>query len=182
MIASAFTGLEILVIENDPSMRKFLRVMLLASTKEIAEYAEASNGEESLQLLGAYSPDVIISSWSSEPVSGIDLLRHVRNDASGNSKFTPFIMLTSRDDSRWRTEARDAGVSKYLVKPVLVQDLFQAITDVTREVRPFVRAEGFFGPDRRHRDNLLSGPERRVREPELIPPTDGEPLTQPAFA
>ena len=180
MIACTFTGLKILIVENDPGMRKFLRAVLSASAGGIAEYAEATNSAEALQLLDVYTPDVVVSNWGSGPVCGIDLLRRIREGATGNSSFLPFIMLTNRDDAHWRSEARDAGVSKYLLKPAMTQDLYHAIGDVTKEIKPFVRSEGYFGPDRRNRKNIISGPERRIREPEYISQTDGDPLIQPA--
>ncbi len=181
MIAGAFADLKILVVENDLTMRKFLRTVLSPPTGGFAEYAEVANGAEALQMLDAYIPDVVISNWGSGPVSGIDLLRRIREGTVGNSSFLPFIMLTNRDDARWRTEARDAGVTKYLLKPALTQDLFRAIADVTQDFKPFVRSEGYFGPDRRNRNTIHSGPERRFRAPEYIFQTNGDPLTQPAL-
>ena len=114
--------------------------------------------------------------------SGIDLLRRIREGVAGNSAFLPLIMLTIQDDTRCRAEARDAGVTKYLLKPALTQDLFQAIADVTQDLKPFVRSEGYFGPDRRNRATIHFGPERRFPAPEYILPTDGDALIQPAFA
>ncbi len=181
MIAGALTDLKILVVENDLGMRKFLRAVLSASAGGIAEYAEVTNGEEALRVLDVYTPDIVVSNWGSGPVSGIDLLRRIREGAAGDSAFLPFIMLTTRDDAHWRAEARDAGVSKYLLKPAPMQKLLQAIADVTQDLKPFVRSEGYFGPDRRNRDTTLSGPERRFRAPEYIFQTNGDPLIRPAF-
>jgi len=182
VIAGTLPDLKILIVENDPGMRKFLRTVLSAPAGGIAEYAEAAYGTEALRMLDVYAPDVVVSNWGSKPVSGIDLLRRIREGATGNSSFLPFIMLTSRDDTHGRAEARDAGVSKYLLKPALIQDLLQAIVDVTQNFKPFVRSEGYFGPDRRNRKNIYSGDERRFRTPEWIPQSDGIPLIQPAFA
>ena len=181
MIAGALADLKILVVENDLTMRKFLRAVLSPPIGAFAEYAEVTNGAEALQMLDVYTPDVVISNWGSKPVSGIDLLRRIREGAAGNSSFLPFIMLTNRDAAHWRAEARDAGLTKYLLKPALTQDLFQAIADVTQDFKPFVRSEGYFGPDRRNRDTLHSGPERRFRAPEYISQTNNEQLIQPAF-
>ncbi len=182
VVAGALTDLKILVVESDPSMRKFLRAVLSPPAGGIADYAEVANGAEALRKLDAYTPDVIFSNWGSKPVSGVDLLRRIREGTAGTTSFLAFIMLTNRDDAHWRAEARDARVSKYLLKPALSEDLFQAIADVTQDFNSFVRCEGYFGPDRRHRDTLYSGPERRFRAPEFISRTNGEPLVQSAFA
>ncbi len=182
VIAGALTDLKILVVEDDLSMRKFLRAVLSESAGGVAEYAEVANGAEALRTLDAYTPDVIFSNWGSKPVSGVDLLRHIRTGTAGTTSFLPFIMLTDRDDAHWRAEARNAGVSKYLLKPALTQDLFQAIAEVTRDFKPFVRSEGYFGPDRRNRDTIHSGPDRRFRAPQYISQTNGDPLVQSAFA
>lgn len=182
MSAGAFTDLKILVVENDPSMRKFLCTVLSASAGGGAEYAEVTSSAEALQMLDVYAPDVVVSNWGSGPVSGIDLLRRIREGTAGKSAFLPFIMLTDKDDTHCKAEARDAGVSKYLLKPALMKDLFQAIADVTQDFKPFIRSEGYFGPDRRNRDTIHSGDERRIRTPEYISQTNSDPLIQPAFA
>jgi DNA-binding response OmpR family regulator len=58
--------------------------------------------------------------------------------------------------------ARDVGVTEFLVKPITTQNLCARLAEIVERPRPFVRAESYFGPDRRRkaRDNY-AGPWRR---------------------
>ena len=69
-------------------------------------------------------------------------------------------------------EARDAGVTEFLVKPLSAQALHQRILSVVAHPRPFIRTPTFFGPDRRRTKAAeYTGPERRKGEGgELIAP------------
>jgi len=58
---------------------------------------------------------LVISDWNMQPVTGIEFLRNVRADAE--LKGTPFIMVTAESKTDNVIEARNAGVSNYIVKP-----------------------------------------------------------------
>ena len=60
-------------------------------------------------------------------------------------------------------EARDAGVSEFLVKPLTMQSIKQRVDATIKNPKKFVRSPTYFGPDRRRRiDPKYKGPERRV--------------------
>ena len=155
-------------------MRSFLRAVLSVSTGGAMEYAEAGDGEEALKILGAFQPDVILSDWIMAPVDGLELLKRLRKGNTGISSFTPFIMVTSRSDGPWRAEARDAGVTEYLEKPVSVTDLYQGIKDVIENFKPFVRNRDYFGPDRRNGKKPYFGDDRRTSAPVYVSPGEDE--------
>jgi two-component system, chemotaxis family, chemotaxis protein CheY len=59
-------------------------------------------------------------------------------------------------------QARDAGVTEFMVKPVTAKSLFDRIVSIIDRPRPFVRTKGFFGPDRRRtRGKPFVGENRR---------------------
>lgn len=58
---------------------------------------------------------LVISDWNMQPVTGIELLRQVRADPE--VKATPFIMVTAESKTDNVVEAKQAGVSNYIVKP-----------------------------------------------------------------
>ena len=60
-----------------------------------------------------------------------------------------------------RVKARDAGVNEFLVKPISANTLFERIEALIERPRPFVRLEGFFGPDRRRKSSDPARDERR---------------------
>ena len=67
-------------------------------------------------------------------------------------------------------EARDAGMTEYLTKPISGKRLYQRISSIVKSNRNFVRASEFFGPDRRRRVKEFDGGNRRGAAP--VP--DGE--------
>jgi two-component system chemotaxis response regulator CheY len=52
-------------------------------------------------------------------------------------------------------------VTEFLAKPVTAKTLLMRLTNIIEHPRPFVRAKGYFGPDRRRRSEDYAGPERR---------------------
>jgi two-component system chemotaxis response regulator CheY len=62
-------------------------------------------------------------------------------------------------------EARDAGVDEFLAKPLTAKGVIERMTQVIDHPRPYVRAESYFGPDRRRRaDPNYRGPWRREKD------------------
>jgi DNA-binding response OmpR family regulator len=58
-------------------------------------------------------------------------------------------MLTGYTEYRRVAEALDAGINEFLAKPISPRDLYLRIASIIDHPRPFVRARGYFGPDRR---------------------------------
>ena len=74
------------------------------------------------------------------------------------------VMITGHTE-RYRVEAaRDAGVTEILAKPITAHNLFARITEILERPRAFVRCDGYFGPDRRRRQeaDMYGGPWRRA--------------------
>jgi DNA-binding response OmpR family regulator len=96
--------------------------------------------------------------------AGVDLVRRIRKDPASPNPFVPIIMLTGYADAKLVVTARDCGVSEFLVKPFTAVGLLKRIEALIFQPRPFVRAQDYFGPDRRRRgDSSYDGVERRRR-------------------
>lgn len=74
---------------------------------------------------------LIISDWNMEPMTGIELLREVRDDEK--LKATPFIMMTAESKSENVMAAKEAGVSNYIVKPFNAETLKAKMSSVLGE-------------------------------------------------
>ena len=99
---------------------------------------------------------------SMKPMDGLAFTRAVRNDKISPTPFVPIIMITGHTERHRVEQARDAGVTEFLAKPVTAQDLFSRIAMIVEKPRPFIRCDDFFGPDRRRRDaEDYTGPLRR---------------------
>lgn len=76
---------------------------------------EAGDGGRALQLMRTRPYGLVISDWNMEPMTGLDLLKEVRNDVK--LKDTPFIMVTAESKVENVVTAKAAGVNNYIVKP-----------------------------------------------------------------
>ena len=77
-------------------------------------------------------------------------------------------MLTGYTDRLRVFHARDAGVTEFMAKPISPKSLYARISAVIDRPRPFVRAEDYFGPDRRRRVIEFQGADRRSNEPKIV--------------
>lgn len=119
-------ALSILVVEDRPLMLKIERRML----KELAylDVDEAANGREALEKLKTKSYDLILSDWNMDDVTGIDLLKAIRNGEGRRD--VPFILVTAEANPENMMAAKEAGADGYLVKPFEVELLRQTISHV----------------------------------------------------
>ncbi len=159
-MTSAFAGLRVLVVDDNIHMRTLMRSLLLSVG--INQVLEATDGAQAFALLGDYKPDVIVSDLSMEPVDGIAFTQMVRTRSDSPNPFVPIIMVTGHTERSRVEAARDAGVTEFVAKPITSQNLTARITQVIDRPRPFVRSDGYVGPDRRRKAREdYDGPWRR---------------------
>lgn len=103
----------VLVVDDYNTMVRIIKKLLKQIGYENVD--EASNGEEALAKIKEKSYGLIISDWNMEPMTGFELLKHVRADAA--TAKTPFILVTAESKPENVLAAQQAGVSNYLVKP-----------------------------------------------------------------
>ncbi|MFZ0989412.1 MAG: response regulator transcription factor [Xanthobacteraceae bacterium] len=108
--------LRVLVIDDEPPIRKLLRVGLSAHGYQIME---ASSGKIALELLGEQPPDLIVLDLGLPDMQGHELLRtmRARNDS------VPIVVLSSRDDETGKVQALDSGADDYVTKPFGMDEL-----------------------------------------------------------
>jgi two-component system, OmpR family, KDP operon response regulator KdpE len=108
--------LRVLVIDDEPPIRKLLRVGLSAHGYQIME---ASSGKMALELLGEQPPDLIVLDLGLPDMQGHELLRTIRarNDS------VPIVVLSSRDDEAGKVQALDSGADDYVTKPFGMDEL-----------------------------------------------------------
>jgi two-component system, chemotaxis family, chemotaxis protein CheY len=112
----------ILVIDDDATMRQLLRMHLAALQHSVEVAADAS---EAIRSILARTPDLIISDLNMPYMDGLELLKALRGDDI--TKAVPVIMITgSTSDEHWM-EAMKLGVTRYVVKPVQIEELIKEI-------------------------------------------------------
>jgi two-component system chemotaxis response regulator CheY len=153
--------LKILLVDDNHHMRVLLGEILRAIG--CRHIREANDGAEGLQILRNHPVDIVITDLAMQPLDGIDFVRLLRNSPDSPNPMIPVIMITGHATQRRVSEARDAGVTEFLAKPLTARGVIERISQVVDHARGFVRTEDYFGPDRRRRaDPNYAGPLRRA--------------------
>jgi DNA-binding response OmpR family regulator len=126
------------------------------------------NGKTAYEAIVNAEVDLAVVDWMMEPLNGIEFTEKIRLDSDSPNPFLPIIMLTGYTDRLRVFRARDAGVTEFMAKPISPKSLYARISAVVDRPRPFVRAETYFGPDRRRRVVDFQGADRRATEPKLV--------------
>jgi two-component system, OmpR family, KDP operon response regulator KdpE len=107
--------IRILVVDDEPPIRKLLRMGLGAHGYEVMD---APNGKAALEAL-ANKPQLVILDLGLPDIDGLDLLRQMRQrDAS-----LPIVVLSSRGDEAGKVAALDLGADDYVTKPFGMDEL-----------------------------------------------------------
>jgi two-component system, OmpR family, KDP operon response regulator KdpE len=122
-------GLRVLVVDDDPAIRRFLRVSLTAHGHKVFE---AETGAEALASATSSRPDVIILDLGLPDADGVEVARQLRARSR-----TPIIVLSVRDREPTKVAALDAGADDYLTKPFGVGELLARIRVAMRHTTAF---------------------------------------------
>ncbi len=123
-----------LVVDGVVSTRKFIRSVL--KDLHFQEVFEVSDGQQALKVLKEEDVNLIISDWTLEGISGLDLLKRVRNHTGNDAPFgnaasqikdLPFILLSGHTDKSKLLQAINAKVSEFVVKPYTAELLSEKI-------------------------------------------------------
>ena len=123
-------GPTILVVDDEPPIRRLLRSSRLAQGFRIIE---AETAGEALQRLGE-RPDLLILDLGLPDMDGIDLIRRIRKISR-----VPIVVLSSRGDERGKVEALDLGADDYVTKPFGMAEL---VARIRTALRHRVQADG----------------------------------------
>lgn len=157
------SNLRVLLVEDNEFLRKLVTSVL--SSLGIRRVQRAKEGGEAWALFQTSSPDLIIVDWMMSPIDGAALVQRVRRDEKSRNCYVPVIMLSAYSDMSRVIAARDMGVNEFLAKPVSAAQLYDRIERVVEIERPFIKAEDYFGPCRRRRDDpKYTGAERRKED------------------
>jgi two-component system KDP operon response regulator KdpE len=114
----------ILVVDDEPQIRRVLRATLTAEGYAIVE---ARDGQEALTKFRSERPDLIILDMNMPGLDGVEACREIRSNSN-----IPIIMLTVRSAEKDKVRALDAGADDYIVKPFGIQELMARIRATLR--------------------------------------------------
>jgi two-component system chemotaxis response regulator CheY len=106
-------NLRILVVDDFDTMTRIIRNLLLDLGYD--QILTAKNGIQACRVLEDHDVDLIISDWNMPKMTGLELLKKVRETPEWAS--TPFLMVTAEADKTLIMEAVKAKVSQYVIKP-----------------------------------------------------------------
>ncbi|PYS02100.1 MAG: DNA-binding response regulator [Acidobacteria bacterium] len=116
----------ILVVDDDPQIRRVLRTTLIAQGYEVAD---ARNGEEALERIRGEKLDLVILDMNMPGMSGLETCRLIRSGSD-----VAIIMLSVRDAEADKVEALDAGADDYITKPFGSPELLARIRAALRRL------------------------------------------------
>jgi len=121
--------LHVLVLDDDPDMRAFLRRAL--SRQNVGSVVEAANADDALILLQTPKNEInfVLSDWNLPSISGLELCRVLK----AQKPIMPILMITGRDDADSVRLARATGIDGYVVKPVSPTELVRKIDFIVRQ-------------------------------------------------
>lgn len=120
--------IKVLVIDDEPAIRKLLRVCLEADGYDVADAATANDG---LRDAVAFKPEVIILDLGLPDMGGDEFIRRFREWSS-----IPIIVLTVRDNDADKVKVLDAGADDYLTKPFSTAELLARVRVALRHAHP----------------------------------------------
>src|ERR1700754_2377234 len=119
------TPLRILIVDDEPPIRRFLRTALAAQDYRVEE---APDGEAALEFLKRNPVDLMVLDLGLPGMDGLDVVRRLRQE--GNP--LPIVILSSRDDEAGKVAALDLGADDYVSKPFGVEELSARIRAALR--------------------------------------------------
>ncbi len=105
----------VMIVDDSPVMRGFIRRVLTLSGFEVGEYLEASNGEEALARLEGHSVDVILTDINMPKMNGEELLRRLETDARLRS--VPTLVISTDATKARILKMLSLGADGYMTKP-----------------------------------------------------------------
>ncbi|MGA1999420.1 MAG: response regulator transcription factor [Terriglobales bacterium] len=115
---------KILIVDDEPQITRVLKTTLSShgySTRT------ASDGDDAVQVLKEWSPDLVITDLRMPNMDGLQLCRHLRTKSQ-----IPIIVLSVRGEERTKVEALDAGADDYVTKPFSTNELLARVRAALR--------------------------------------------------
>lgn len=120
-------SVSLLVVEDEQSVRDMISFSLAETGWDIRQAVDAS---AALNAMRQSPPDILLLDWMMPGMSGVDLLRVLRRDAS--LRTIAVILLTARSGEDDRVKGLDAGADDYICKPFSTRELRARITALLR--------------------------------------------------
>ena len=135
------SGAKILVVDDEPQIRRMMRATLTSSGHQVDE---ARTGEEALEKFREFLPDLVLLDLNMPGMGGVEACKSIRSGSD-----VPIIILTVRNTEKEKVEALDAGADDYVSKPFGMQELLARIRAALRRAPSSAESgpQGFISED-----------------------------------
>ena len=131
--------ISVLIVDDEKYIREGLQALLEWETMGFSVCDEAGTGEEALEKIFLYQPDLVLMDIKMPGMSGIDVIKTVREkDYAGE-----IIVLSGYSDFQYAQSAMHYGVEEYIVKPVEEKILLDAVLRAKEKISRVQDRENF---------------------------------------
>jgi DNA-binding response OmpR family regulator len=161
----------VLVVEPSSYYSSLLRDWL--SDLGIRDVRFCSTVEKARRMVNEERYAALVIDSRLEDGSGIALAREIRHTVRCMNRMTPMVILDCRSTRRRVSAARDGGASEYVCKPMSRRSFSDHFRKAIHDRRNYIKAKGYFGPDRRRKSAEWHDGERRRQLPKQVPIAEG---------
>lgn len=163
-LSDRLSAMSALIVDESRFMRSLIADLLRAIQLNNVQFA--ASGDDAIAQMRAWSPDVTFIAREMDPRDGVSLTRWIRTSPESPAPQVPIILMTASTKQGDILEARDAGVTELVIKPVTPKAVYSRLKAVLAGPRSFVESPVYTGPcRRRRRDDDYAGPARRLDDP-----------------
>jgi DNA-binding response OmpR family regulator len=123
-------AMRIAIVDDEEETRNFLSALLITHNHSCTTFA---GGRDVISAFGRDTFDMLIIDWNMRGMSGVDVIRWVRENVPGR---IPIILLTSRSDERDIVEGLQAGADDFIIKPEKSSIIAARVAAVLRRATP----------------------------------------------
>jgi len=139
--------LAILVADPNPYLRRVIHGMLRGFGAN--KVFDVENSLTLFQALSGQKIDILLCDTRLPPHGGLKLTRTIRRNDQNQNRTIPILLMSSDTSETTIKQARDAGANMVVAKPMSPNSLYDRLSWIAFNPRPFVDTATYFGPDRR---------------------------------
>ncbi|MCK9257289.1 MAG: response regulator transcription factor [Sulfurospirillaceae bacterium] len=128
MNTNLLKNLKVLLVEDENTIRGHIASSMRYIVKEVVE---AANGDEALNILKNFSPDIIITDLEMPVLNGVDFIKQVRESGSK----VLIVVLTAHTNSEYLLPLIDAHIEKYIVKPINFEKMIDVLNQCSKKLQ-----------------------------------------------
>lgn len=125
--------LKIIIADDESHVRELITKCINNVNADMQVVGEAENGDEALELIEKYKPDILLTDVCMPDTNGLELLERLK--AANYLEDLKTIIISGYDDFEYAQKAIKLGVNNYLLKPFSPEELFETLDNIKNEIK-----------------------------------------------